>query len=56
MAQIGPAEPLYDLHILIPVPMKPEIWAAARAADLNPSQWLRRAIRDQLDRQAEAGR
>jgi len=41
----------YDLHIWIPGEMKPEIWAAAKAADLRPSQWLRRAIRAQLERE-----
>jgi hypothetical protein len=44
--------PVHDLHTQIPVPMKDQIWAAAQAADLSPSQWLRRAIRDQLAREA----
>jgi hypothetical protein len=46
--------PNHDLHIWMPRTLKDEVWTAAKIADLSPSQWLRRAIRQQLER--EAGR
>jgi hypothetical protein len=46
--------PVRELHVQVPEPTKERVWRAAKAADLSPSQWLRRAIREQLTR--EAGR
>ena len=40
----------YDLHVEIPLTMRKEARAAAEAEDRSLTQWVRRAIREKLDR------
>lgn len=44
----------HELHVQVPLEMRDQVWAAAQARDMSPSQWIRQAIRAQLER--EAGR
>lgn len=37
-----------ELHVQIERKLRDEVWAAAKVADLSPSQWIRRALRGQL--------
>jgi hypothetical protein len=40
------------LRIAVPVSMRAEVKAAARAADLTLAGWMRRAVREKLERDA----
>jgi hypothetical protein len=41
----------HDLHIIVPAQLRAEAITAAAAQDLKLGQWLRRAIREKLDRE-----
>jgi hypothetical protein len=40
----------WELHVQIPRELRDEVFDAARARDLTPTQWMRRAIREKLER------
>jgi hypothetical protein len=44
-------EAKHELHVQVPVTMRDQVWAAAARLELSPSQWLRRAIRLELERE-----
>jgi post-segregation antitoxin (ccd killing protein) len=42
----------HELHVVIPRELRGQMLEAARRADLKLSQWVRRAMREQLKREA----